>query len=581
MNRSLVALTPLFTLISFAACGTTGPSGTSASATGSGGGASSSSTSSSTGSGGVGGASSSSTSASSSSGNGGSGGSGGQGGSGGSGACQDNTTQPCYTGPSGTEGQGICQSGLSTCQGGVWGPCQGDVTPMMETCNGLDDDCDSATDEGCEPPWGKSFGPGTLIVRDMARDDVGNLYLTGLFSSPANFGGGQLSPKSFVPDGFVVKLSPAGAHLWSMRFGGIYADHGYGISVRGGSVFVTGKIDTSMDVNANVDFGPFMIPASVNYSDAFVAKLDAMTGTTQWIKVFGAYYGAAGNGVAADANGGVVVTGRVGDDMDHLADFGGGPLMLHGTDDIFLMKLDSMGNHVWSFTYGAGSNDAGYRVAIDGGGNVILAGKASGAIDLGGGVLPGMGFDGAILAKYDSNGAHLWSRTFVGSQGGNGQLAAAAVGPNDDVYVCGPMSAPVDFGGGAVPNGAPLDVFLAKYTAAGSYVWGVARGGAASGGCQGLSVDMSGDALLAGYTGTLADHQTWLASFTAGGTKAWETTFTSTGVSKNGAFWAAYGVAPNRAVVAGSFSGTLDLGSAGMLMQAFGEVGVVGLVDTP
>ncbi|MCK6574360.1 hypothetical protein L6V77_25035 [Myxococcota bacterium] len=44
---------------------------------------------------------------------------------------------------------GVCRPGRSQCTAaGVFGPCVGAVNPTAETCNGLDDDCDGETDEG-------------------------------------------------------------------------------------------------------------------------------------------------------------------------------------------------------------------------------------------------------------------------------------------------------------------------------------------------------------------------------------------------------------------------------------------------
>ncbi len=72
----------------------------------------------------------------------------------------DGQTQACYTGPNGTLDVGICHGGTQVCvapagQPGVpcsgddcWGPCVGEVTPTIEICDGLDNDCDSETDEG-------------------------------------------------------------------------------------------------------------------------------------------------------------------------------------------------------------------------------------------------------------------------------------------------------------------------------------------------------------------------------------------------------------------------------------------------
>jgi hypothetical protein len=62
--------------------------------------------------------------------------------------CIDGQQQSCYSGPPETEGIGICEPGVQTCDQGQWGPCIGDVTPETETCNGLDDDCNGEVDDG-------------------------------------------------------------------------------------------------------------------------------------------------------------------------------------------------------------------------------------------------------------------------------------------------------------------------------------------------------------------------------------------------------------------------------------------------
>jgi hypothetical protein len=67
--------------------------------------------------------------------------------------CDGNTDEGCacaqgdsrYCGSS----EGTCEPGTQTCQAGAWGECQGGVLPKTEECNGLDDDCDAETDEGC------------------------------------------------------------------------------------------------------------------------------------------------------------------------------------------------------------------------------------------------------------------------------------------------------------------------------------------------------------------------------------------------------------------------------------------------
>ena len=66
-------------------------------------------------------------------------------------------TQGCFTG-AGEAGVGICRAGSQSCTGAGYGACTGEVNAVAETCgnNGADDDCDGATDnvpglnDGCD-----------------------------------------------------------------------------------------------------------------------------------------------------------------------------------------------------------------------------------------------------------------------------------------------------------------------------------------------------------------------------------------------------------------------------------------------
>jgi len=84
-----------------------------------------------------------------------------------------------------------------------------------------------------------------------------------------------------------------------------------------------------------------------------------------------------------------------------MIDFGGGALTNAGYSDIFLAKFDSNGNHIWSKRFGRSSVDYGYSVSVDGSGNVYGTGWfSSSTIDFGGCPLSSAGSSDIFLIKY-------------------------------------------------------------------------------------------------------------------------------------------------------------------------------------
>ena len=70
------------------------------------------------------------------------------GGGGDDGDCRDGEIRACYTGPDGTQDVGTCKAGVETCVDGKFpGICIGDVTPFVEHCDGLDEDCNNTVDD--------------------------------------------------------------------------------------------------------------------------------------------------------------------------------------------------------------------------------------------------------------------------------------------------------------------------------------------------------------------------------------------------------------------------------------------------
>jgi hypothetical protein len=221
-----------------------------------------------------------------------------------------------------------------------------------------------------------------------------------------------------------------------------------------------------------------------------------------WSKGFGdAADDEVGWSVAVDGAGNVIVTGTFGGTVD----FGGGPLVSAGQNDLFVAKLDAAGNHLWSKRFGDADMQMRAKVAVDGSGNVVLAGGFYGTVDFGGGPLVSAGGSDIFVAELDAAGDHLWSQAF--GDAADDQAAWTVVADSaGSVVLAGPFAGTVDFGGGPLVSASGGDLFVTKLDASGNHLWSKLLGDAGSTFWHsiGAAADGSDDLVLTGgFTGTV------------------------------------------------------------------------------
>jgi hypothetical protein len=366
-----------------------------------------------------------------------------------------------------------------------------------------------------------------VIVNSVAVDTNGNVVITGELQGRADFGGAVLT-SSGVQDIFMAKYSSSGALLWSKRFGATGSDIGYGIGVdTSGNVLVIGQFQ------GTVDFGGGSL-ISAGGADIFIAKYSS-SGAHLWSKRFGGTGNDVGYGIAVQGNGDMALTGYFGN-YGSPVDFGGGPLTSAGGPDIFVAKFSASGVHAWSRALGGTGQDTGLSVGVDGGGNVVVTGYFQGTVNFGGGSLSSAGATDIFLMKYSASGAHVWSKRFGGVSDDRG--TGVAVSGTGDVVVTGYFNATADFGGGAQVSIGGADIFLAKYSSAGTHTWSKVFGTPYGYGdvSHGVALDASGNIALTGSLlgpvnfggGALAENGSYdifAAKFSASGAHLWSKRF--------------------------------------------------------
>ncbi len=302
--------------------------------------------------------------------------------------------------------------------------------------------------------WSKRLSTALGLDEGMAiaTDSSGNVLVGGMLYQTSNFGGSNLTSAGSA-DAFVVKLSNAGAHLWSKHAGGTAEESVFGLAVdSNGNPAITGHSTGS------ADFGGGSL-AGAGGKDIFVAQYSGSTGAHLWSKRVGGSGDDMGRGIAIDGAGEVAVTGNFGSSS---VNFGSGELANSGGADIFLAKYSSGGTALWSKRFGAGLSldEKAFGIGRDLSGNILLTGSVVDAIDFGGGSLPGDGYYDIFVAKFGSAGGHVWSKR-TGAGAGT-SLAADGAG---NVVLAGYFigTTPVSFGGANLLSPGGTDAFLVKF----------------------------------------------------------------------------------------------------------------------
>lgn len=346
--------------------------------------------------------------------------------------------------------------------------------------------------------WAKSMGgkwndgtkQGDLAVAgvDIATDKLGNVYVTGMYTSDnIIFGEGNNQVTLYNTEEayslFIAKYASNGTLIWAKGVEG----YAYGKSIEvddDGNCYVTGQIYW------NATFGEDDKQITLSTSDygIFVNKYNT-DGTLNWAVAADGLQVDVVSDIELDANGNICIAGFFKSEEISFGEPGNEITILKDeveniNYDVFIAKYNNNGEVLWvSSIYGEGIVDgSNFRILLssDNKGNFYSTGHfdcASVTFGEGGNqvTFTNQGERDVYLAKYQADGTLGWAETISGT---SVELAyAMAKNANDAIYVSGVSVSPeLIFGAGEnpltiKPDEEALFCYIAKYGAEAELSW--------------------------------------------------------------------------------------------------------------
>lgn len=121
-----------------------------------------------------------------------------------------------------------------------------------------------------------------------------------------------------------------------------------------------------------------------------------------------------------------------------------------GTDDLYLVKLDSAGHFVWAKSFGGYQDDMASKVTVDDSGNVFITGLIYGVVDFDPDTastyyLGATNTAQAFVVKLNTDGNFVWAKSIKGSTDDFAFATSLHVDSWNNVYVGGVYDGVVDF----------------------------------------------------------------------------------------------------------------------------------------
>lgn len=332
---------------------------------------------------------------------------------------------------------------------------------------------------------------------------------------------------------FSIAQTTAPSIQWQKSLGGTNSDYGMTICQINNSGYYTAGATSSN--NGDIS-GNHNTTGATN--DFLVLKLDA-TGTIIWQKCFGGTNEDIATKIIGTNDGNLIIVGRS-------ESTNGDVTVNNGSYDVWVVKIDTLGNILWQKSYGGMYDEYAYSIEQTSDNGYIIAGYCE---SNDGDVSNNYGMSDAWILKIDSIGTIQWEKSLGGS-GYDG--SSSVIQTIDGGYIVSAYSASTD-GDVTGIHGASVDWWIVKLDSTGTLIWQKTYGGTGWDEAKSIKQQSDGSYIISGYNGSndgdvtghhgsIANYDYWIVKIDSignllwqkslGGTSmdyAWDINITSTG----------------------------------------------------
>ena len=267
--------------------------------------------------------------------------------------------------------------------------------------------------------WTRTYGGSGSDVANSIQQTIDRGYIVAGVTTSYGAGSGDM---------YLVKTDSLGDTIWTRTYGGE-------------------NLDDAECVQQTLDGGYILAgyrrPYSGGLIEMFLVKIDSI-GDILWTRNYGGTDDRAAHCVRQTNDGGYIIAGD-------------NPFYGGNEYDIYLVKTDSLGNEIWTRTYGGLDEDYALSVRQTTDGGYIIAGGTYSF---------GTGLADFYVIMTDSMGDTLWTRTYGGS---SNDFASSVQLTVDGNYVV--------VGNTASFGAETGDMYLIKINSAGDILWTMIYGG--------------------------------------------------------------------------------------------------------